>query len=129
MAPATRPTPYVTVRADPSSSSSASAFCAGIDRGGGGFGTTGVRQLAGGGAVRGGPVYSGVPPAAGVEPAGLDASFPGSGRCQYASSSGTPLGAVTFTDGTAGGSWRRGGAGIMSYPWTSSTIPSATPTA
>ena len=102
IAPATRPTPNVTVRAEPSSSLIASMFCAGIDLGGGGWGRTGGRQFAGGGSARGGPEYSGACPAGDEGPV-CDASLPGSGRCQYASSSGTPSGALTFTDGTANG--------------------------
>src|SRR4051812_35888445 len=54
-APATRPTPYVTVRAEPSASSSASMSCGGSARGGGGWEIVGGRQSAGGGSVRGGP--------------------------------------------------------------------------
>ena len=102
IAPATRPTPNVTVRAERSSSLIASVFCAGIERGGGGWGSTGGRQFAGGGSVRGGPEYSGARPTGAEGPAG-EAAIPGFGRCQYASSSGTPSGALTFTDGTAGG--------------------------
>ncbi len=55
MAPATRPTPYVIVRALPSASSRARASWAGIDRGGGGWDTTGGRQWGDAGAGRGGP--------------------------------------------------------------------------
>src|ERR1700761_8903547 len=99
MAAATIPVPYVTVRAAPSSSSSAAGFCVGMLRGGGSRDTIGGRQPGGGGLVLGGPAYVG--PGCGVGVVGLDASA-GSGLCQY-SSSGTPVEALTFTDGTAGG--------------------------
>jgi hypothetical protein len=99
MAAATRPTPYVTVFAEPSDSSRAAMSCAGMLRGGGGCGTTGGRQPPGGGSVRGGPEYRGAGSGPGRARAGCAA--PGSGRCQYASSSGPPVEALTFTDGTA----------------------------
>jgi hypothetical protein len=57
-------------------------FCAGIERGGGGWATTGGRQLGGGGSVRGGPEYSGRGLGAGPDDPGREASLPGSGRCQ-----------------------------------------------
>jgi hypothetical protein len=80
--------------------------CGGKARGGGGWEIVGGRQSGGGGLVRGGPWYSvsgargGVGAGGGV--GGVDA---GSGRCQYASS-GTPVGELTFTDGTAEGGRR-----------------------
>jgi hypothetical protein len=67
-------------------------------RGGGGCDTIGGRQLPGGRFVRGGPAYFGPGSGAGGSAGGAS----GSGRCQYASS-GTPVEALTFTDGTAGG--------------------------
>jgi hypothetical protein len=102
MAAATMPTPYVTVFAAPSASSSAPTSWAGMLRGGGGCCTTGGRQVPGGGSVRGGPAYFGAGSGAGPG-SGLGCAAWGSGRCQYASSSGTPVEALTFTDGTAQG--------------------------
>jgi hypothetical protein len=74
-----------------------------MERGGGGCWMIGGRQFPAGGSVRGGPEYCGVAGPAGVGGPGRGASGSASGRCQYASSSGTPLGALTFTDGTADG--------------------------
>lgn len=129
IAAATSPMPYVTVFADPSSSSSASMSCSGIDRGGGGCGTTGGRQVAGGGSARGGPAYVGPGPGAGAAGGGRNASGSDSGRCQYASSSGTPVEELTFTDGTAEARRRRGRRGLTLVPWTSWISQNATPTA
>jgi hypothetical protein len=72
-------------------------------RGAGGCCTTGGRQVPGGGSVRGGPAYfgAGLGAGSGAGADGLDCAARGSGRCQYASSSGTE--ALTFTDGTAQG--------------------------
>ena len=90
--------------------------CSGIDRGGGGCGTTGGCQFAGGGSARGGPAYVGPGPGAGAAGGGWNASGSDSGRCQYASSSGTPVEELTFTDGTAEGRRRRGRRGLTLVP-------------
>jgi hypothetical protein len=110
------PTPYVTVRAERSASFSTSMSCAGIDRGAGGWAITGGRQFAGGGSACGGPLYAGSGRRGGVAYRDGPASGSESGRCQYASSSGTPVGTLTFTDGTAEGRRRRGRRGHTLYP-------------
>jgi hypothetical protein len=84
--------------------------CAGMVRGGGGCATVGGRQVGGGGSERGGPAYGGSAGCAGFGATGRYGSASPSGRFQY-SSSGTPVGVLTFTDGTASGgrrAWRRG---------------------
>jgi len=76
--------------------------CAGMLRGAGGWAIVGGRQCGDGGGVRGGPEYSVPGRGAGFAGSGVAPAELGSGRCQYASS-GTPVGVVTFTDGTAAG--------------------------